>query len=200
MVIETALPTASYASFALTPDSSSFATDSPENKGLLDKGFGFPVQVRRVLDRHVLVASIAAKVLVPVPFGWRGFDDGKRTRLFTPIGSIGLVVNVVSIEQFANWDDAREQLWRAARTQIDPRAKQDPRYQARFIKLGDGSFGIRETNIQDPDGPYSSVIMFRRHPTDAKLAVRVNLFTPVDEFERHLGLVSLVLRDIQVPQ
>ena len=52
LLLETTLPNATYSTFALAQDSSSFSPDSPENKGLLDKGFGFPVDVRRVLERE----------------------------------------------------------------------------------------------------------------------------------------------------
>lgn len=200
IVIETSLPPATYASFAMAKDSSSFAADSPENKGLLDKGFGTPLAVQQVLDRHVLLASPSTKLLIPAPFGWRGFDDGKRTRLFTPNGTIGMVVSAMSTEGFASWDDAREQVWRVARETAQKRAQADPRYQARMIRLADGTFGMREMNLQDSEGPHSSVTVFKRHPGDPKLAVRINLFAPVDDFERYLGLLALVVRDVQVPK
>ena len=46
----------------------------------------------------------------------------------------------------------------------------------------------------------SVVIVFMRHPLDPALGVRVNLFTPVEEFDRYLGLAGLVVRDIRIPQ
>ncbi len=198
ITMETSLPAATYESFALAADSSSFAPDSPENKGLLDKGFGTPVRVQRVLDKHVQVVSPASGTLLTVPFGWRGFDDGKRTRLFTPTGTIGITVQALPTDGFADWDDTRGQVWSLARKTAEARAKKDPRYQARLIRLADGTFGMRETNINEgEDGPYSSVILFRQLPGNPKFAVRVNLYTPLDQFERHLGLAGLVLRDMQ---
>ncbi len=198
ITMETSLPVATYASFALAADSSSFAPDSPENKGLLDKGFGTPVRVQRVLDRHVQVASPATKTLLTVPFGWRGFDDGKRARLFTPTGSIGMTIHALSMDGFVDWDDVRGQVWTLARKTAETRAKKDPRYQARLIRLSDGTFGMRETNINEgEDGPYSSIILFRPHPSDPKMAIRLNLYTPNEEFERHLGLAALVMREMQ---
>jgi len=198
ITMETTLPSATYASFALAADSTSFAPDSPENKGLLDKGFGTPVSVQRVLDRHVQIASPATKLLLTVPFGWRGFDDGKRTRLFTPIGNIGITIQSLSTDGFVDWNDVRGQVWSLARKTAETRAKRDLRYQARLIRLADGTFGMRETNINETeDGPYSSVILFRPHPGDPKLAVRLNLYTPVDDFERYLGLAGLLIRDMQ---
>jgi hypothetical protein len=199
ILIETSLPPATYGSYALANDSSSFGLDSPENKALLDKGFGTPLVVQRVLDRHVLLTSPATKLWIPAPFGWRGFDDGKRTRLFTPNGNIGLIVTAMSTEGFANWDDAREQVWKVARESAQKRAQADQRYQARMIRLEDGTFGMREMNLQDSEGPHSTVTVFKRHPGDPKLAVRINLYAPVDDFERHLGLLGLVVRDVQVP-
>jgi hypothetical protein len=198
ITMETTLPTATYASFALAADSSSFAPDSPENKGLLDKGFGTPVRVQRVLDKHVQVVSPATGTLLTVPFGWRGFDDGKRARLFTPTGNIGITVMALSTDGFVDWDDVRGQVWSLARKTAEARAKKDPRYQARLIRLADGTFGMREANINEgEDGPYSSVILFRPLPGNPKFAIRLNLYTPLDEFERHLGLAGLVLRDMQ---
>jgi hypothetical protein len=198
ITMETTLPAATYASFALAADSASFARDSPENKGLLDKGFGTPVQVQRVLERHVQIVSPSTKLLLTAPFGWRGFDDGKRTRLFTPSGSIGITLQSLSTEGFVDWDDTRGQVWGLARKTAEARAKKDPRYQARLMRLADGTFGMRETNINEgEDGPYSSVILFRLHPSDPKLAIRMNLYAPLDEFERHLGLAGLVIRDMQ---
>lgn len=198
ITMETTLPAAAYAAFALTPDSASFAPDSPENKGLLDKGFGSPVRVQRVLDRHVQVVSPSTRVLLTVPFGWRGFDDGKRTRLFTPMGNIGITLHALPMEGFTDWDDVRAKVWHLARQTAEARAKKDPRYQARLIRLADGTFGMRETNINEgEDGPYSSVILFRPHPNDSKLAIRMNFYTPIEEFERHLGLAGLILRDMQ---
>lgn len=198
LTIETTLPRADYASFALAADSKSFAPDSPENKGLLDKGFGFPVQVRRVLKGHVYALAPSARVLVPVPFGWRGFDDGKRTRLFTPAGNIGMVLNAIPTDGTQSWTETREEVWKLARQTAAERAKKDPRYSARLIRLADGAFGMRETNIYEgEDDPYSSVILFRQHPDDPRLAVRLNLFAPVSDFERHLGLAGLVIRDMQ---
>ncbi len=198
ILIETSLPSAAYANFALAKDSSSFALDSAENQALLDKGFGKPLAVQQVLVQHVLLASPATKLLIPAPFGWRGFDDGKRTRLFTPNGNIGIIVSAMSTEGFTSWDDAREQVWRVARESAEKRAKADPRYQARIIRLADGTFGMREMNMQDSEGPHSSVTVFKQHPGDAKLAVRINLYAPVDDFERYLGLLGLVIRDVQV--
>lgn len=197
IVIENTLPAATYANFALANDSASFAADSAENKGLLDKGFGTPLPVRSVLDRHVLLASPTTKLLIPAPFGWRGFDDGKRARLFTPTGNIGVVMTTISSEGFKDWNDAREQVWKVARESAEKRAKADPRYQARMIRLADGTFGMREMNIQDSEGPYSTVTVFKPHPGDAKLAVRINLYAPVDDFERYLGLLGLIVRDLQ---
>ncbi len=198
ITMETSLPAATYAAFALTADSASFAPDSPENKGLLDKGFGTPVRVQRVLDRHVQVVSPATKTLLTVPFGWRGFDDGKRARMFTPTGSIGITIHALSMDGFVDWDDVRGQVWSLARKTAEARAKKDPRYQARLIRLADGTFGMRETNINEgEDGPYSSIILFRQHPSDPKMAIRLNLYTPLDEFERYLGLAALVMREMQ---
>ncbi len=201
ITMETTLPIAAYASFALAADSNSFAPDSPENKGLLDKGFGFPVRVQRVLDRHVQVVSPSAKLLLTVPFGWRGFDDGKRTRLFTPMGNIGITLHALPLDGFTDWDDVRGKVWNLARQTAEARAKKDPRYQARLIRLADGTFGMRETNINEgEDGPYSSVILFRRHPDDPKLAIRMNLYAPIEEFERYMGLAGLMLRDMSAMQ
>ena len=198
LLVETTLSVGDYVSFALTRDSKSFAPDSAENKGLLDKGFGFPVSVRRVLEDHVLVLSPSARLLVPAPFGWRGFDDGKRTRLFTPTGDVGIVLNAMPMEGFDSWDETREQVWKHARQTAEARAKKDPRYQARLIKLPDGMFGMRESNIHEgEDGPYSSVILFRQHPDDPRTAIRLNLFSPVGDFERYLRLAALVMKDMQ---
>jgi hypothetical protein len=198
ITMETTMPAATYAPFALAADSSSFAPDSAENKGLLDKGFGTPVRVQRVLDRHVQVASPGTKLLLTVPFGWRGFDDGKRARLFTPIGNIGMTVHSISMDGFVDWNDVRGQVWALARKTAEARARKDPRYQARLIRLADGTFGMRETNINEgEDGPYSSVTLFRTHPGDPKMAIRLNLYTPLEEFERHMGLAGLVIRDMQ---
>lgn len=198
LLIETTLPAGNYASFALSQDSKSFAPESPENKGLLDKGFGFPVSVRRVLPGHVMALAPSARLLVPVPMGWRGFDDGKRTRLFTPAGNIGIVINAMPMEGFESWDETREQVWKHARQTAEVRAKKDPRYQARLIRLGDGTFGMRETNIYEGDeDPYSSVILFRQHPNDPRTAIRMNLFAPVGDFDRYLGLAALVMKDLQ---
>ena len=198
IAIETTLPTGDYASFALAQNSASFSPDSAENKGLLDKGFGSPVRVRRVLDGYIYALATSARLLVPVPFGWRGFDDGKRTRLFTPGGNIGIVINAMPMEGFETWDETREQVWKLARQTAEERAKKDPRYQARLIKLADGTFGMRETNIYDgEDDPYSSVILFRQHPEDPRMAIRMNLFAPVGDFDRHLALAALVIKDMQ---
>jgi len=198
ITMETSLPAASYASFALATDSKSFAPDSTENKGLLDKGFGVPVRVQQVLDRHVQIVSPSTQLLMTVPFGWRGFDDGKRTRLFTPTGNIGITFQSLPMEGFTDWDDVRGKVWNLARQTAEARAKKDPRYQARLIRLADGTFGMREANINEGDaGPYSSVILFKPHPGDPKLAIRMNLYTPIEEFERYLGLAGLLLRDMQ---
>ena len=198
MIVETSLPSADYASFALARDSASFAPNSAENKGLLDKGFGFPVRVRRVQEGYVYAQAAAARVLVPVPFGWRGFDDGKRTRLFTPAGNIGIVINAMPLDGFETWDETREQVWKLARQTAEDRGRKDPRYNARLIRLANGTFGMRESNIYEgEDDPYSSVILFRQHPTDPRTAIRMNLFAPVGDFERHLALAALVMRDMQ---
>ncbi len=198
ITMETSLPAASYATFALATDSKSFAPDSAENKGLLDKGFGVPVRVQQVLDRHAQIVSPSTQLLLTVPFGWRGFDDGKRTRLFTPTGNIGITFQSLPMDGFVDWNDVRGQVWGLARKTAEARAKNDPRYQARLIRLADGTFGMRETNINEGDaGPYSSVILFKPHPGDPKLAIRMNLYTPIEEFERFLGLAGLVLRDMR---
>jgi hypothetical protein len=198
LLVETTLPAGNYAAFALANDSASFAPDSAENKGLLDKGFGFPLSVRRVLEHHVLALAPSAKLLVPAPFGWRGFDDGKRTRLFTPSGNIGIVLNTLPLEGFESWDETREAVWKHARQTAEARGKKDPRYQARLIRLADGAFGMREANIYEgEDDPYSSVILFRQHPSDPRMAIRMNLFAPIADFERYLGLAALVLKDMR---
>jgi hypothetical protein len=198
LVVETTLSAGQYAAFALAKDSASFSPDSAENKDLLDKGFGFPVSVRRVLDAHVLALAPSAKLLVPAPFGWRAFDDGKRVRLFTPAARVGIVINATPLEGFESWDETREAVWKHARETAAARAKKDPRYQARLIRLADGAFGMREANIYDgEDDPYSSVTLFRQHPADPQTAIRVNLFAPVADFERYLALAALVLRDMQ---
>lgn len=198
IALETRLPSGNYSSFALAKDSASFSPQSAENKGLLDKGFGFPVSVRRVLDSHVLALAASARVLVPVPFGWRGFDDGRRTRLFTPAGNIGIVIQAMPMDGLQSWDETREQVWKFARQTAAERSKKDPRYSARLIRLNDGTFGMREHNIYEgQDDPYSSVILFRQHPDDPRVAIRMNLFAPVGDFERYLALAGLVMQDMQ---
>ena len=198
LIVETSLPAVDYAAFALAKNSESFATDSAENKALSDKGFGLPVSVRRELDSHVYAFAVSPRLLVPVPFGWRGFDDGQRTRLFTPAGNVGMVINAMPMETFESWDETREQVWKHARQTAEARAKKDPRYSARLIKLADGTFGMREAGIYEgEDDPYSSVTLFRQHPNDPRMAVRMNLFAPVGDFERHLGLAGRVMKDLQ---
>jgi hypothetical protein len=201
IAIETTLPTGRYGDFSLATNSDSFAPDSVENKGLLDKGFGFPVRVRQVLDGYVYVQAASARVLVPVPFGWRGFDDGKRTRLFTPAGNIGIVINATQMDGDQTWDETREQVWKFARQTAAERSKKDPRYSARLIRLADGAFGMREANIyESEEDPYSSVVLFRQHPTDSRTVLRVNLFAPIGDFDRHLALIALVMKDMQGAQ
>lgn len=201
LLVETTLPRADIGSFALAKDAASLAMDSAENKGLVEKGFGFPLTVRRVESGHAYALAPSSKLLLPVPFGWRGFDDGKRARLFTPAGNIGIVVNAMPLEGTDTWDETREQVWKFARQTADARAKKDPRYQARLIRLPDGTFGMRESNIYEgEDDPFSSVTLFRQHPGDPRTAVRVNLFSPVADFERHLGLVAALMRDMQNAQ
>ena len=196
--LETTLPSGAMKDFALAGDDSSFAPDSTENKGLVEKGFGFPVSVRRVADGYVYAIAPAPRVLVPVPFGWRGFDDGKRTRLFTPAGNIGIVLNAMPMGVGQSWDDTREEVWKLARQTAEQRAKKDARYNARLIRLEDGTFGMREMNIYEgEDDPYSSIILFRPHPGDPHMAIRMNLFAPVAQFERHLALAGLVMREMQ---
>ncbi len=198
LLLETTLPSAIYTTFALAQDSSSFSPDSPENKGLLDKGFGFPVAVRRVSEGYVLALAPSSRLLVPVPMGWRGFDDGKRTRLFTPAGNIGIVLNAMPLDSFESWDETREEVWKHARQTAATRAKKDPRYQARLIRLADGTFGMREANIYEgEEDPYSSVILFRQHPENPRMAIRMNMFSPVGDFDRLLGLAGLVMKDLQ---
>jgi len=154
--------------------------------------------VRRILDGHVYVQAASARVLVPVPFGWRGFDDGKRTRLFTPAASVGMVINAVQMDGAQSWDETREQVWKFARQTAAERSKKDQRYSARLIRLADGTFGMREANIYEAEGdPYSSVTLFRQHPNDPRTAVRVNLFAPLGEFDRYLALAALVMKDMQ---
>lgn len=198
LMVETTLPSAEYQAFALAKDGASFAPDSVENKDLVDKGFGNPVAVRRTHVGYVVALAPSPRLLVPVPMGWRGFDDGKRTRIFTPAGNAGIVVNAMPLEGFDTWDETREQVWKAARQSAEARAKKDPRYQARLIRLRDGTFGMRESNIYEEESdPYSSVTLFRRHPDDPRMAVRVNLFAPVGDFERYLALVGAFMRDMQ---
>src|SRR5262245_27501202 len=80
------LPIGAYATYAASNDAVSLDPERPENRQLREKGVGFPVQAVQVFERHALVAAPAARLLVPVPLGWRGFDDGRRTRLFHPNG------------------------------------------------------------------------------------------------------------------
>jgi hypothetical protein len=193
------LPIGAYATYAVSNDAVSLDPERPENKQLVEKGLGFPVRAVQVFERHALVGSGAARLLVPVPLGWRGFDDGRRTRLFHPNGEIGYVVSASSLDQAGGWDNAREQFWHEVRVQALARRRQSPRYEVALVRLPSGQFGVRETNIPDPNGAYSSVIVFVRHPGDPALAVRINLFTPVQDFESYLGLVGLLVRDIRVP-
>lgn len=196
--IETSLPSAPYASFALAADSASFAQDSAENKDLLDRGFGFPVRVRQVRDGYVYAQASSARVLVPVPFGWRGFDDGKRTRLFAPTANIGMVINAVEMDGTQSWDETREQVWKLARQTAAERSRKDQRYNARLIRLANGIFGMRESNIYEADGdPYSSVTLLRQHPDNPRTAIRMNLFAPIGDFDRYLALAGLVIKDMQ---
>jgi hypothetical protein len=198
--VEDRLPVGDYASYALSEDATSLDPARPENRQLIEKKLGFPVRAVQVFERHALVGSAAARVLVPVPLGWRGFDDGRRTRLFHPGGEIGLVVSAVALEQAGGWDRGREQFWQQVREHVAARRREAPNYAAVLLRLPDGKFGVREANIPDPSGPFSSVIVFMRHPGDPALGVRVNLFTPVGEFDRYLGLIGLMLRDIRVAQ
>ena len=200
IAVEDRLPVGAYATYALSNDATSLDPERPENKQLLEKKLGFPVRAVQLFERHALVGSGAARVLVPVPLGWRGFDDGRRTRLFHPNGEIGIVVSAAALDQVSGWDGAREQFWQEVRLQAPKRKREAPRYEAALLRLPNGQFGVRETNIPDPNGPFSSVIVFMRHPADPGLAVRVNLFTPVEDFDRYLGLAGLVLRDIRIPQ
>jgi hypothetical protein len=200
IAIDTTLPVGTYAAYALSKDASSFDPEREENKKLLEKGFGFPVRVARVLDGYALVLSPATKRLLAVPLGWQGFDDGKRTRLFPPGGDIGLVVSIVSLDGVQGWDNVREHFWQQVRQAAAERKRQAPRYEARLIQLADGTFGVRETSIPEAGGPYSSVLLFLRYPGEPNLGLRVNLFTPDEQFERYLGLAGLVLREIQNPQ
>lgn len=200
VAFEDKLPVGTYATYAVSNDAVSLDPERPENKQLLDKGLGFPVRAVQVFERHALVGSGAARLLVPVPLGWRGFDDGRRTRLFHPNGEIGLVVSAASLDQAGGWDGAREQFWHEVRVQALARRRQAPRYEVALLRLPNGQFGVRETNIPDPNGPFSSIILFVRHPGDPALAVRINLFTPVEDFDRYLGLAGLVVRDIRIPR
>lgn len=197
LAVDTALPAAEYAAYALSKDASSFDPEHAENKLILEKGFGIPVRVVRVLEGRALVASPATKLLIPVPLGWRGFDDARRTRLFPPGGEVGIVVSIVSVDDARGWDDAREQFWQQVRRAAAKRASQSRRYEARLIRLDDGTFGVREVHIPDDKSPYSSILLFLRYPGDARLGLRINLFAPVEDFERYVGLAGLIARDLQ---
>src|SRR5262249_50052759 len=177
---ETSMPAGDYASFAQPPDPAGFAGDSKEARELIEKRFGVQMLAVRTLERYTLNQSKGTGLLIPVPTGWRGFDDGKAARLINPVKRIAVTLTVAPLEGFANWDEAREYVWKMARQQADKRAQSDPRYQARLIRLANGVFGVRETNIQDNDGAYSSAVLYEPHPGDAKRAVRINLYCPVE--------------------
>ena len=83
-------PLAKPADVALADDPSSFDPEHPFNRQLRDNGIGLVPRVHRVnhAEKYAVLAAGAVVSSFRVPFGWHCIDDGRRTLIFDPQGSV----------------------------------------------------------------------------------------------------------------
>ena len=75
---------------ALADDTASLDPDHPINARLRDNGIGLVPRVIMVAtrDKFASLGAAAIESVFRVPFGWHVIDDGKRTLVFDPGGSV----------------------------------------------------------------------------------------------------------------
>lgn len=78
------------ADVALADDAASLDPDNPINARLRDNGVGLVPRVIMVAtdEKFASLAAGAIESVFRVPFGWHVLDDGKRTLVFDPDGSV----------------------------------------------------------------------------------------------------------------
>jgi len=84
------------ADVALADDASSLDPDNEINARLRDNGIGLVPRVISVVDREKFasVGAGAIESVFRVPFGWHVIDDGKRTLVFDPGGSVQISLDL----------------------------------------------------------------------------------------------------------
>lgn len=190
-VLASLVPATALAELAESDDLVSYDPNSLANQDLLNRGLGFPVAVRPGNDSAVLVASPSTGLELEVPRGWRGFDDGEKTRLFAPDGKVGLVLGMVSNHP-RDFIEYRKQ----QSTQIARMMEQSGEYRPVFVNTLD-AFGLIERNVMDSGESYSSIVVYVDHPKRNDMKIRINLFSPVERFNLLAGLVTSTVENLR---
>jgi hypothetical protein len=81
---------------ALADDAASLDPDHPMNASLRDSGVGLVPRVIMVATREkfATVGAAAIEAMFRVPLGWHVIDDGRRTLVFDPDGSVRINLNL----------------------------------------------------------------------------------------------------------
>lgn len=176
---------------ALADDEASLDPDNEINARLRDNGIGLVPRVISVVTRSKFAAVGAAAIdsVFRVPFGWHVLDDGKRTLVFDPGGSVQINLDLRPAAA-----DAHEALLERIASEL---ARDNPH--AQFLKLelmGLPCIAARDLEI---DGERLDQAYLARASTHDGLALVCRVTADRDNMTRAMNTAEVILTSLHGP-
>ena len=179
------------ADVALADDASSLDPDHVMNARLRDAGAGLVPRVLMVVtdEKFAAVGAGAIEAVFHVPFGWHVIDDGTRTLVFDPDGSVQINLNLRPAAS-----DEHQALLAAIG---DDLARENPR--ALFLRLeilGMPCLAVRDLLIE---GEQLDQAYLARPSNRPNLALVCRVTADRANMERAMNTAEVILRSLQEP-
>jgi hypothetical protein len=174
-----------FADYALANDTTSLDPESSINANLRENGVGLVPNIAATNDTQKRATLGAGAIIAQfdVPYGWHVIDDGKRTLVFEPGGSVQINLNLIPREGRSNaglLDD------------IEAQTRSDYPH-PEFVRIKEGkihALGVR--NIADGDQPleqYHLLYPFR----DDSMVLRARVTATPEQATNANNLAELIL-------
>ena len=186
-------PVGTYADYAFSTNAKSFDPNDPVYAQL----GALPPGVKAIGEGFVELGCGSSQVVLKMPMGWLGDEDGQNSTLFTPDQSTRIIMGFRDMGEKTSFAAFKTRSLAATRAQM--KALKQTGAIVRGFEVPGGSYAIEVSGVTTTSGAKNGFLqVFTPNPKPSRYVMSLSLTAPAPEFSKYRGLVGLILRDREI--
>ena len=174
-------PAGKYADYAFSKDAKSFDPEDP----IYARLGTIPPGVTAVGKGYVELGCGSSQVVLKMPMGWLGSEDGRNSTLFTPDQSTRIIMGFRDMGEKISFAAFKTKALNQTRAQM--KALKQPEVVVRSFELPGGSYAVEATGITTGSGAkngFMQVFTPNPNPKNARFVMSLSLTSPASSEAR----------------